>query len=110
MHLHILDYVLWLTSPCLQVGLVIVMRRRGLDHQFPFFFAYAMLQVVSVAFLVTMERISYAVYYYSYWIVAVFCVLISFALIDELFKSGFRRFAALRNLGGTVFRWAVLAV
>jgi hypothetical protein len=110
MHLHVLDYVLWLTSPCLQVGVLIVMRRRGLDREFPLFFAYTILQVVSDAFLVGMERISYRVYFYSYWIVAVLCVLISFALIDELFKTAFQRFAALRDVGETVFHWAVVVV
>jgi hypothetical protein len=108
MHLHTLDYVLWLTSPCLQVGVVIVMRRRGLDRNFPFFFTYTILQVVSDAWLVSVERLSYSVYFYSYWIVSALSVLISLALIHELFRAAFRQFAALCELGEIVFRWAVI--
>jgi hypothetical protein len=108
MQLHVLDYVLWLTSPCLQVGVVIVMRRRGLHRDFPFFFKYNILQVISEATLVTLERLSYSVYFYSYWVIAVLCVLISFALINELFKAAFRPFAALYKVGEIIFRWAVV--
>lgn len=110
MHLHILDYVLWLTSPCLQVGVLIVMRRRGLDRTFPFFFTYIILQAVSVAILVGAERLSYRAYFYSYWVAAALSVLVSFALINELFKTAFQKFAALRDLGEVVFRWAVVVV
>lgn len=110
MHLHIVDYVLWLTAPGLQVGVLIVMHRRGLHRTFPFFFTYTVLQVVSEAVLITLQRLSYKVYFYSYWIDAALCVLISFALMDELFKAAFQRFAALRDLGETVFRWAVVVV
>jgi hypothetical protein len=108
MQVHVLDYVLWLTTPCLQVVVVIIMRRRGLDRDFPFFFTYTILQVVSEATLITMERLSYSVYFYSYWIIAVLCILISFALINELFKAAFRPFAALCKLGEIIFRWAVV--
>ena len=108
MQLHVLDYVLWLTTPCLQVVVAVVMRRRGLDRDFPFFFTYTILQVVSEATLITMQRLSYSVYFYSYWIIAVLCILISFALIEELFKVAFRQFAGLCALGEIVFRWAVV--
>jgi hypothetical protein len=94
----------------LQAGVAIIMRYRGLDREFPFFFTYTILQVVSEAVLITMERLSYKVYFYSYWIDAALCVLISFALMDELFKSAFRQFEAISKLGEIVFRWAVVVV
>jgi hypothetical protein len=108
--LHTFDYVLWLTCPCLQSGLLIVMHRRRKVSEFPFFYTYTIWQVVSVIFLVCVERFSYSVYYYSYWAVSLVSVATAFALIDELFRLAFRRFAALRDLGRIVFRWAVIMV
>lgn len=110
MHLHLADYVLWLTSPCLQAGVVIAMRRRGLDRDFPFFFAYTILQVVSVPCLIFAERFSYLVYFSSYWIVAALSVLLSFAVIRELFRAAFQPFDDVCRLGDRVFLWAVVVV
>jgi hypothetical protein len=110
MHLRALDYVLWLACPCLQVGILVAMRKRGSDSEFPFFYAYTIWQVVSVAYLVCAERISYAAYYYSYWVVTLLSVVMAFALIDELFRHAFRHFAALRDFGRIIFRWAVIVV
>ena len=110
MHLHIADYVLWLTSPCLQAGVVIAMRRRGLDRDFPFFFGYTMLQVVSVPCLIFAERLSYGVYFFSYWIVAALSVLLSFAVVRELIWAAFQPFDDYCRLGDIVFRWAMVVV
>ena len=87
-----------------------VMLRHGLDRDFPFFFKYTVLQVVSVALLVIVQRLSPCAYFYSDWIVAALCVLISFAVIDELFKAAFQQFAALRDLGKIAPRWAMVVV
>ncbi len=105
MHLHALDYVLWVITPCLQVWVLVFLRRRGLVYQFPFFYWYTIFQVASDLYLLATERVSYRLYFYSYWIAAAISVLFTFALIDELFRIAFRNLAAIRNLGSYVFRW-----
>lgn len=105
-----IDYILWLISPCLQAGVVIAMRRRGLDRDFPLFFRYTIFQMLSVPVLVITGRYSYELYYYAYWVVAAFCVLISLGVIAELFRSGFQQTEDPLNLGQAVFRWAVLCL
>ena len=111
MHLHALDYVLWLSSTCLQAGVLVAMHRRALHRVFPYFYLYTVVQVISAPLLIVlMFRASFAAYYYVYWIVAFVCVLIAFALIKELFESAFQQFAAIRDLGSRVFRWALLVV
>lgn len=108
MHFRLIDYILWWISPCLQVVMLVVMRRRGLDRQFCFFYAYTILQVLSAVFLLTMYRISYAAYFSAYWVMAALSILISLALVDELFRLAFVKFEALRDFGRMVFRWAAI--
>ena len=110
MHLKFIDYVVWLVSPCLQVGIAVLMSRRGHNRRFPFFFTYTIFQVFSNPLLVMTERHSYALYYYSYWSVTLFSVLISFGLIAELFRSAFQLSDDPWNLGRDVFRWALAVV
>ncbi len=55
-----------------------------------------------------MYRISYAAYFFAYWVMAALSILISLALVDELFRLAFRKFTALRDFGHMVFRWAAV--
>src|ERR1700710_99948 len=98
MYFHAADYALWMASTCLQTGVLIAMYKRGINRRFPFFFRYTILQVGSMVILATAMRFSYGAYFYAYWISVVLTVLISFAVVDELFVRAFRDFSALRNL------------
>jgi hypothetical protein len=110
MHLHAVDYVLWLISPCLQTGVWFMMRRRGLQRTFPFFYLYTILQVISDFYLLWAAQASYALYFYSYWVVDMVSVVISFTLMNELFQQAFREYSALRDFGRLIFRWAFVVV
>lgn len=110
MHLHALDYVLWVAAPCLQACVLFFMHRRGLDTQLPFFYGYSLFQVVTDIYLLIVEHFSYVTYFYSYWIVTGVTVLFTFAIIFELFRAAFRNFGAIRNVGTSVFRWGALFV
>ncbi len=110
MHLHALDYVLWVCAPCLEAGVLFFMHRRGLAAQLPFFYGYIIFQAVTDVSLLITERLSYVAYFYSYWAVTVLSVAFTFAIIDELFRVAFRDFAAIRNVGTSIFRWAALMV
>src|SRR5664279_3416983 len=110
MHLEYSDYVLWLVAPCLQVGIAVLMFRRRLFRRFPFFFTYTLVQVCSNPLLVMTERHSYALYYYSYWSVALLSALISFGLMAELFRTAFQLSDDPWNLGRDIFHWALAVV
>ena len=107
MYWHFADYMRWLISPCLQAGVGIAMRHRGLDRDFPFFFRYTILQVLSVPCLIFAATLSYQTYCFSYWIAGGVSALLSFAVIRELFQAAFQPFDDLCRLGDSVFRWAV---
>jgi hypothetical protein len=110
MQLHALDYVLWGAVLCVQGGLVTLLYRRGLFREYRYFFYYNVLQVASDLFLLPIQRLSYKVYFFAYWIVIAVTIVLTFALVDELFGLTFREYAALRDLGAHIFRWGILLV
>jgi hypothetical protein len=105
LRLHAFDYVLWIAAPCLQGCVLYYLRKRGLSSQFPMFCKYMVFQIVTDALLLIVQPISYWLYYYVYWTITAVSVLVTFALIDELFRLAFRNFSAIRNLGSSIFRW-----
>jgi len=110
MHLRLADYALWFASPLLQVGVAITLFRRGLHRDYPYFFNYTILGIVSEPTLFLFSLKSYNVYYYAYWVNLGLTVLISFAVLQEIFKDAFRPYEALRDLSVILFRWSALVV
>lgn len=108
MHLHPLDYVLWCTGPLLQLGVLAAMYRRGLHREYPYFFNYTILQVLSEPILFVAQRHSYTVYFWGYWGSVALSALISFGVLQEIFHDAFRPYEALRDLSVILFRWCAL--
>jgi hypothetical protein len=110
MHYRLADYVVWLTTPLLQAGVLFTMYRRGLHKDYPYFFYYTILQVVSAIVLAVLAAYSYTAYYYAYYGNLGLSVLISFAVLQEIFKDAFRPYENLRELSIILFRWSALVV
>lgn len=110
MHLRPTDYVIWVTGPLLQIGVLIAMVRRGLHRDYPYFFNYTILQVVGEPILYFIYPRSYPVYFYAYYFNIALSVLISFAVLQEIFRDAFRPYEALRDLSVILFRWSALVV
>ncbi len=112
MHLHAVDYVLWLIPPLLQAILLLGLRLRKLSDTFPYFVRYTLLQAISVPLLVVLQLSPSGgwAYYYGYWLINALSIALSFLLMDELFKLAFQHLPALRDFGRLVFRWAVVVV
>ncbi len=83
------DYLFWLIAPVIQSGVLIALLRRKLSREYTWFFAYTLLQVVSVPILALIMRWSYAGYYYSYYTVVSLSILVSTGVIWEIFKHSF---------------------
>jgi len=107
-HLRTLDYVLWFAAPLLQTGVLICMFRRGLQREYPFFFNYTILEVISAPVLFVLNRESYTAYYYAYYFSLALSLIISFGVLQEIFKDAFRPYEALRDLSVILFRWSAL--
>ncbi|MGB8772430.1 MAG: hypothetical protein WCC92_22660 [Candidatus Korobacteraceae bacterium] len=110
MHLRIMDYVFWCANTVMQVGVLAAMYRRGLHREYPYFFNYVLLQVISEPTLFFVQRHSYAMYYWGYWSSIALSALVSFAVLQEIFHDAFRPYEALRDLSVILFRWSVLVV
>lgn len=110
MQLRLVDYVLWIAGPIMQVGVLVAMYRRGLHRDYPYFFNYTILQVVSEPILFVIQRYSYDMYYWGYWTSIALSALISFAVLQEIFHDAFRPYEALRDLSVILFRWSALVV
>lgn len=109
MHLRALDYVFWLGAPVAQIGVVTFMLRRGLHRDYPYFFNYTILEVLSAVFLMAVKKLPYT-YYFGYWISITLSVLLSFVVLQEIFTDAFRPFENLRDLSVILFRWSGLVV
>jgi len=108
MHLRWIDYVLWVAGPLMQVGVLLAMYRRGLHREYPYFFNYIVLQVLNEPILFVIQRHSYNMYYWAYYVSVALSALISFAVLQEIFHDAFRPYEALRDLGVILFRWSAL--
>jgi len=108
MRMHLIDYVLWCLTPVFMTAIVASMYRRGLHRQFPFFFNYAVFQVVT--FTVEFSLRNWVNYYYVFWTFSALSVIVTFAVLQEIFKDAFRPYEALRDLSVILFRWCALVV
>jgi hypothetical protein len=108
MRAETIDYVLWCTTPVLMTVIAAFMYRRRLHKEFPYFFNYVIFQVLS--FLVEFPLRNLDNYFYVYWTVRALSIVVSFAVLAEIFKDAFRPYEALRDLSVILFRWCALVV
>jgi hypothetical protein len=103
MHLRLFDYTLWFSGTALQIGILVVMYARGLHRDYPFFARYQLLQVLSEPVLFAVQRHSYTLYYWGYWISTALSALVSAAVLYEVARALFRRGARLSQRTAVVF-------
>jgi hypothetical protein len=106
MSLSMADYILWFAAPALQIAILVFMVKRKLRAEFPFFFSYTVLQVLTVAALFTIFKLSPGNYFYAYWTSSALGIMLGFAVIQEVFMYAIRPYTGLRDLGAKLFRWA----
>lgn len=105
--LRAIYYFLWIAPAVTFSLLTYVMARRKLRASYPYFFSYAIFQVISfgVQFSTYHSSNRYA-YFFAYWTLAALSVGLGFMVIYEVFREVFRPFDGLRDLGKVLFRWA----
>src|SRR5260370_28455996 len=109
MSTHQIQLALWLLQPALQSGIAVIVFRRKLHKDFPVFFIYTLTQIALFAIEFPVSKwCSSDVYFYTFWIAAAVNVILAFKIIHEIFLDIFRPYAALRDLGTALFKWAAL--
>jgi len=110
------DYLLWVTGAALLVLTFAAVLRRRLFYEYPVFFAYAAFQVLGTALrsgvhlLQLHHRVSYGDYFYTYWETQAISIVLSFAVIYEIYCGVFQRYDALQRVGGILFACAGIAL
>ena len=99
-----LYYVLWIAAPLLQAGVAVVLRRRKLDKEFPFFFKYLIFQATTNLLLFGLSS-HYRTYFYVYWPIQAVTAVLEFAVIYEVFGQLFRLYPYLRDFARVLLRW-----
>ncbi len=108
MRLHLIDYIMWWANPVIMGIIAASMYRNRLHREFPFFFNYVIFQVLS--FAVEFPLRNWSNYFYVYWTTCALSVVVTFAVLLEIFKDAFRPYEALREFSVILFRWCALVV
>jgi hypothetical protein len=103
--LRAIYYVLWVAPALTFSVLTYIMVSRKQRTNYPYFFSYAIFQVISFPIQFTTYH-KPLLYFWSFWTLAALSVGIGFAVIYEVFVQIFRPFEGLRDLGSVLFRWA----
>jgi len=103
-------YALWICYPILQLGVAVLMLRRGLRTKFPVFFAYLIAQVAIFAVIFPISLHGYEAYFRAYWITEIISLVLGFMVIHEVFVDIFRPYHTLKDLGTVLFKWASLVM
>jgi hypothetical protein len=104
------ETVLWFSAQALQLAVLVCMYRRRIQSYYPAFFYYIIVEVVSDPFLTLAKGRWEYTYYFGYWITACLTTVLSFFVLQEIFRDAFRPFEALRDLSTILFRWSALVL
>jgi hypothetical protein len=108
MQLRPIDLAFWWATPVLMSWVAMAMYRRGLQREFPYFFNYVVLQVLS--FAVEFPLRNWTNFFWVSWTTTALSMVVSFGVLLEIFKDAFRPYEALRDLSVILFRWCALVV
>lgn len=102
---------LWILQAITQAATTVILYHRKLRKEFPAFFLYMVVQLVT--FCVQFPVYKYAdgvTYYKVYWVATALDLFISFKIIHEIFMEVFKPYHALKDLGTALFKWAALVM
>lgn len=99
---------LWILAPIGQALTAVYMIRRNLFREAPWFLAYTISHVIRFAVLFIAHKVSYTVYFYTYWPAEGIDALLTLAVIQEIYDRAFHPFGVLRHLSAILFRWATV--
>src|SRR5262249_55914326 len=87
-----------------------VMMKRRLRADFPMFFSYLGLNAAAVLLAVGTYIFAFRQYAYVWWTLNTLTMLVSFAVLYEVFGAALKPFSAIVDLGKMLFFWAGLFV
>jgi hypothetical protein len=103
-------HYLWIAPRALQVIIVVVMIRRRLFREFPFFFTYTVFQIVEQGTLFVLDHspaVSDYQYWYVHWVTSIISIVLRFSILWEIFSNVFRDYPGLQRFNRVLFRSAI---
>lgn len=108
---NFISHLTWIAPVILQVLVFVVMIRRRLHREFPWFLYYtgfeAVLGLVTLA-VKWLPSFSYSFYFWTTWSGKAVEEALSFAVIYEVFSHVFRSYDGLQKLGKLLLRWSTV--
>jgi len=101
-----LELVFWISQPVLQAAVAIVLYSRKLHKEFPAFFTFLVVQVVTFCIQFPIYLTQNPYYFYVFWAGAALNVVLAFRIIHEISIDVLRPYPALKDFGTALFRWA----
>jgi hypothetical protein len=101
----LINSILLLLPGALQAWLIAIFRRKRLEKEFPFFYAYNVIAVAAL-FLRFLAQPSYQLYFATYWITEAAYAVLGLLATFELFPHVFRTFSRVRRFWVVV--WIVV--
>jgi len=110
--LELLRYYLWITPHLLQIGIAVIMFRRGLARLFPCFFAYTCFEVFEFALLFTAAKfhIGTVSYFSLYSIMNSVSTILRFGILMEILRHLASSYPVLDRVLKPMFRWAAVVL
>lgn len=105
-----IGYVSWVLGPLLESILLVIMVREKLRAAFPRFFAYIVFQIANTTVLFVIYHWAPSNYFDAYWAGNALSVILSAAVIDEVWRRLFEQYENIRGLGSILFRWACIVM
>lgn len=99
----------WIAPHALQAGLAVLMIRRRLWTEFPFFFSYTLVEAVGGTILFVLDHLSSVSphqYWTAHWSFLGIGIALRFGVVYEIFKALFRSYPALAGLSRRLLRWS----
>lgn len=100
-----LMYGLWLFGPLVQFGLIISMSLRKLRREFPVFYAYTVFHVLREVVSFAAMKLWYASYLWVFWGAELVDMILTLAVVQEVYAHTFRPYPALQQFANNLFRW-----
>ena len=107
---YVISRVLWIAPQVIALLLVASMVRSKLVQRYGLFFAYTCLQLVRFAVLYPIYagwEHNRFLYFYTYWVFEAVDVVVTIAIIHDVYIAVFSPYPALRRAGSALFNWAM---
>jgi hypothetical protein len=108
MHMSLVQWLLPISIAVLEGVILVVLTRRNLRRDFPFFFTYLAFNICGFLFLAFAVQGSSMLYFYSFWSVTAIGMSWCFLVLYEAFISALKPFSAVIDLAKMLFGWAAL--